>query len=74
MQVKYQNQRYIVRPGMLISINVQPVFSAKQEPNWENGKVVDLLGTQFTALLDTQTEEVRILMYQGVGESWKPRI
>jgi hypothetical protein len=62
------------KEGMVININAESVFGAQRNPKWTEGRVVDILDSQFTAHIPSYTEtgEYRIVyrMYTELGRTW----
>ena len=57
-----------------VRINARSVFSARQEPDWVEGRVVDVLDTQFTAHIPSfkMSGEYQIVFrcYADKGRTW----
>jgi hypothetical protein len=56
-----------------VRIDYRNVFGAGQEKNWVQGRVVDKLATQFTALIDDEEygEQLVFRAYQDYGTTWE---
>ncbi len=72
MKIRHENRNHILRPGVEVKVDWRPVFSTTEGKIWMKATVVDVLSTQFTAVVEVDGEPLTYRFYSDVGETWRP--